>query len=314
VADSCVALAIILTLGVLVEWRRRRRRAWQYSLADVLGVMLTTCVGLSWWMWHERQHEAEQAFVRSQGLELQWFNNSGVEYRGPAWLRRAVGQDNLPQFNRIIAAELREDQLELLRQFGEQLPVLEILHVRFTPEEDELAQVARLRRLKDLDVGGNVTDEGLRHIGRMTNLRLLSFNASLVTDSGLEQLKPLRKLEYLYPSNGSTISADGLRHLASLPRLKFISLWAYEIDDRDLEAIAGMSNLTGIDMLYGSINCKNLEPLTRLANLDHIRLVGVDLATRDLSALLRCKAPESVEWDGTIYFGRNEIIEFVLGN
>ncbi len=306
VADIGVAIFVVLALTILLEWRRRRRRAWQFNLADLLGVMLITCVGLGWWMWHLRQHEAEQAFVRFMTVDA-----NGVEYRGPAWLRRAFGQDNLTQFNRIISVQLSDDHRELLPQLGERVPALEILDVRFTPEEAELAQIARLRQLEHLDVSGKVTDAGLRQIGRMANLRVLSFDASLVTDAGLEQLKPLRKLEMLYPSYGWKISPDGFRHLASLPRLKFISLWGYELDDRDLEAIAGIANLTGIH-LHGSITSKNLEPLTRLAHLDHLRFVGVNVATRDLSALVRCKSLESVEWDGIIYFGRNEIVQFVL--
>jgi hypothetical protein len=307
VADIGVAVAIILTLAILLEWRRRRRRSiWRFNLADVLGVMLITCMGLGWWMWHLRQHEAEQAFV--QFLTL---HHNGVEYRGPAGLRRAVGQDNLTQFNRIVGVELSEDERELLSQFSERLPALEILDVRFAPEEEEFAQIARLRRLNHLSIAGDVTDAGLRQIGRMTNLRVLSFDARLVTDSGLEQLKPLRKLEMLYPSFGWQISPDGFRHLAGLPRLNFLSLWGYELDERDLEAIARIASLTGIH-LQGSITSKNLEPFTRLAHLDHLRFVGVNVATRDLSALVRCKALESVEWDGVVYFGRDAIIEFVL--
>jgi hypothetical protein len=308
IADIGVAVAVLLTLTMLLEWRRRRRRVWQFNLADVLGVMLITCVGLSWWMWHKRQHEAEQTFAPHVSL----FHN-GVEYRGPAWLRRAAGQDNLPQFHRIVGVELSEDQRELLPQFVKRLPALEILDVRFTPKEEELAHVAQLRRLNHLSIDGKVTDEGLGHIGRMADLKLLSFNASLVTDAGLEHLKRLRKLEYLYPSHGRMISPDGFRHLANLTRLKFISLWGYELDDGDLESIAGMANLTGIHV-QGSITSKNLEPLTGLRHLDHLRFVGVNLATRDLSALVRCQELESVEWDGTIYFGRDAIIEFVMGN
>ena len=306
-ADIGVAVAGILAMAFFLEWRRRRRRAWQFSLADLLGAMLIVCGGLGWWMWHVRQHQAEQAFVQFLTLDA-----NAVVYRGPAWLRRAVGQDNLPQFNRIISVELSDDHREQLPKLAERLPALERLDVRYPLEDEDFAHVARLRRLSHLTIDGKVTDAGLRHIGRMTSLSLLSFNASLVTDAGLEQLRPLRKLEYFYPSFGRMISPDGFHHLASLPRLKFISLWGYELDDRDLEAIAGMANLTGIHV-QGSITSKNLDPLTRLAHLDHLRFVDVNLATRDLSALMRCKSLESVEWDGMVYFGRQQIIDFVLG-
>jgi hypothetical protein len=43
-------------------------------------------------------------------------------------------------------------------------------------------------------------------------------------------------------------------------------------------------------------------------------LDGVNLATRDLSALVPSKELESVVWDGTYYFGRERINAFVLGN
>jgi len=76
-------------------------------------------------------------------------------------------------------------------------------------------------RERGVDFSGTaVTDAGLEHLKRLSQLRLLWLSNTAVTDAGLEHLTGLNQLEELY-LDGTQVSAEGVKNLQhALPNCK----------------------------------------------------------------------------------------------
>lgn len=84
--------------------------------------------------------------------------------------------------------------------------------------------------------GSAVTDEGLRHVGRLTRLTELHLENTGVTDAGLAHLSGLKHLEYLN-LYGTNVSDAGVEHLKTLPNLRKLYLWKTKVTSAGAEAI-----------------------------------------------------------------------------
>ena len=60
--DALVALAILFIVAAALQWRRRRRRIWQFSLAELLGLTLLFVLAQGVYMMRhvEPEDEAEE--------------------------------------------------------------------------------------------------------------------------------------------------------------------------------------------------------------------------------------------------------------
>ena len=89
-----------------------------------------------------------------------------------------------------------------------------------------LANVSELINLKVLVIvageGGNITDDGLEHLKKLTKLELLNLMATSVTDEGLDHIKQMKNLKTLWLS-ATAMTADGAAELQqALPKLRIM--------------------------------------------------------------------------------------------
>ena len=68
-----------------------------------------------------------------------------------------------------------------------------------------------------------ISDEGLKHLGGLTNLLHLSLENTQISDEGLKHLGGLTNLGGLY-LHGTQISDEGLKHLSGLTNLTELRL------------------------------------------------------------------------------------------
>ncbi len=95
-----------------------------------------------------------------------------------------------------------------------------------------------------------------------------------VTDTDLEELKKLPKLENLNLSNTRVTSA-GLVHLAELKNLKWLSLWNTQVDDDGLQHLARLTKLQSLLLDGTKVTDSGLKHLEGLKELDEwLGLVG----------------------------------------
>jgi len=93
---------------------------------------------------------------------------------------------------------------------------------RFT--DQDLASLAKLKRLRDLTLNGDFTDEGMAHLGHLPELTIFttSWREARITDRGLAELSKCRKLWYLHISGDFT--DKGLAALGDMPELTLVSI------------------------------------------------------------------------------------------
>jgi len=115
--------------------------------------------------------------------------------------------------------------------------------------DDDLAQLAGLKSLQYLNAERNeFSDAGLKHIGKLTNLRLLALShCPNITSAGMKHLGELKNLENL-DLDGTAIGDEGLRHLSKLKNLRGLALSNTKVTDAGLAHLADMVNLEGLSL------------------------------------------------------------------
>jgi hypothetical protein len=278
-ANLAIAFAVLLVIALWLRRQLRRSRTWQFSVRAVsIVVALIACA--SGWLTRE-VHLWQRERLALEALP-QW--SIREKYCGPQWLRRFHSRETMTVFHHVVSAStpglrrtedglvgLRDSDLQSFTALLPSLPWLRAVDVTdFIPAtydefdqwttierldlpsifatDDVLRRVARMPRLKWLDLYGNedfthsglaelarskslevlildstkVTDRGIAALARLPHLRDLSLNGTAVTDNSIESFCQMRSLERL-SAYETQISDSGARRLIELPRLK--ELW-----------------------------------------------------------------------------------------
>lgn len=111
-----------------------------------------------------------------------------------------------------------------------------------------LARIARLDHVTALSLGGSrqLTDDGLRHLAKMPQLRnldLSEYPGGKLTDRGLEVLRHLPNLESFEMTWQRGITDAGAANLRFCDRLESVNLMGSSTGDGAIEALQGKPNL-----------------------------------------------------------------------
>ena len=103
--------------------------------------------------------------------------------------------------------------------------------------EDDLRHIAKLKNLRELHAGGDsITDASLVHLKNLNRLVSLSLASNKVSNAGLSNLEGLSRLETLALS-GTQVGNAGFRHLAGLSHLESLDLSGTQVDNAGLPAL-----------------------------------------------------------------------------
>jgi hypothetical protein len=118
------------------------------------------------------------------------------------------------------------------------------LHASGQMTDALLERVSRLDHITALDLEGSksLTDDGLRHLGRLPWLRHLNLTGCGITDRGLEVLRRLPALETLVLT-WTQITDAGAGHLAACENLRNVDLSGTPSGDGAIRALAGKGKL-----------------------------------------------------------------------
>lgn len=137
-----------------------------------------------------------------------------------------------------------------------------------------LAPLANLTNLEVLDLNwtDDITFEDFDALGNLMNLKELHLNLSGITDEDLAFLSKLKNLEVLdLGSNSATLKGNDLSFLSELTSLRVLSLcdigndFYNEITTLNLQPLTRLTNLECL--LLGSTKSPNLSPLVKMTNL-----------------------------------------------
>ena len=171
------------------------------------------------------------------------------------------------------------------------------------------AGLAHLRSLKTLtaltlgvyDEGCEVTDDGMKHVGEMTQLEWLQLNGTPVSDEGLAHLSKLTRLKSL-DIEGTNVSNEGLRHFA--PFTSLIRCRIYDLDDGDLRdhGAAHLAKVPSLERItaHFRLTDEGVANIATMPNLQSLSLNGdgqriSDAAIEAVSKMKRLKDLDLIE-------------------
>jgi hypothetical protein len=162
------------------------------------------------------QRRAVAAILRAGG-------RVGYDHKGrpwaPDWLRKRLGDEFFQEVTSVQCLDRSRVTDHDLAQL-ESLDRLEELSIAGAPITDSglkhISKLTALRILSLWDTRG-VTDAGLVHLAALTKLQTLNLYRCGITDAGLVHLRRMTDLETLYLSN-TKVNGPGLSHLGGCPR------------------------------------------------------------------------------------------------
>jgi hypothetical protein len=258
------------------------RRRLRISLRTTMLVIVVVAIWLSWNVNRAReQHEAVAAVQNHGGwvhYDYEFVNGkltSGQNPWAPRWLRRLLGDEF---FRHVSQVSLVYDQ-----STGKRFDNANVL-----PCDDVLARICRLPGLKSLLLKETqATDEGLRHIGKITGLEeLYIWDAKSVTDAGVSHLASLKNLKNIH-INRSKLTDEGLALLSSLPKIETLSLQENHFTDAGLARLAGRERLKNlyIGLGDGHITDSGIAHLIQFTSLEVLDLQKSQVTARGLEQL-----------------------------
>ncbi len=195
--------------------------------------------------------------------------------------------ENLEELRLPFSSPIDDANLERLCEL-EKLRVLEICSSDLTVEG--LAHLLSLPRLRELRIGGGLTDAGMQVIGKSKSLRVLDVSRSAVSDKGLSGLEKIEAFEGLDLSSTSItdkglallskstllkrlnlsktpVTQVGLAHLRNLKKLRILDLQSTGACDENMPWIGSLSQLEILDLRETKVTNEGLRHLEGLRNL-----------------------------------------------
>ena len=268
------------------------RRWCQFSLRTLLLVTLVIAVWLGRHCYNARRQEDSVAAVMGFGgwvcYDYQLTDGKfdpKAESWVPASLRSELGVDffhSVVEVNLVYSRETGHRTETAQRRTDEALshlegfPHLERLFLCQTQVTDEgLKHVGRLRRLEILYMwdARRVSDAGIAHLENLKNLREVHCSKSRIGDESLRVLGRLPRLEKL-SLQGNKFTDEGLAHLEGLSQLRqlYVGLGKTEITDAGLAHLANLTNLEVLGLQRTDVTSDGLKHLEGLENLARICL------------------------------------------
>jgi Leucine-rich repeat (LRR) protein len=229
-----------------------------------------------------------------KGLRWLQLRDVGVTDRGLEWLSElkqleilrlpytnvsAEGVGRLVELPRLreLSLQGKLQDLDLTDAFVDALARLQRLQtlslIGTNLTDQGLKRLAGMTQLRELSFAGHVTDTGLKALAAFQQLRTLDLADSGISDAGLKELGALRQLEVLR-LNRTKVTGSGFRSLASLPALRELRLGGCALTDAGLKELAGVTQLQSLGLANTRITDAGMKHLAALTELQALILGG----------------------------------------
>ncbi len=184
------------------------------------------------------------------------FDTSGSHY--PGWKRIGEAQGE------VVIPETSDIRLNVSATGAKELSGLDSL------PPDAIDAI----RLKDTQL----TDDGLKHVGRLTGLKFLDLQRTRITDAGIKHLANLKELRQVdldgvdVAREGFGIADEGLSVLSKLPKLWRLTLTRTNVTDIGIINLRNMKSLRSLSLGGTKVTDRSLIVLRRLPRLDTLSL------------------------------------------
>lgn len=168
-------------------------------------------------------------------------------------------------------------------------------------DDECLKAVSEMKSLESFSVTETeITDNGMKHLRGLTNLRVLVLYGNKLTGAGTVHLSSLTQLQHLELGH-TKVDDEGLKHLANLKHLEYLSLDGAPVTDRGLEYLENLTELRTLHLGYGPrITDAGLDRLMKLKKLEWLELAETDVTEKgrerlkQFLPLLRYVGPERI--------------------
>jgi thiol-disulfide isomerase/thioredoxin len=165
--------------------------------------------------------------------------------------------------------------------------------------DDDLRLVSYLADLRALHLHRTgVSDAGVEHLSGLKHLTTLTIGDTRITNAGLKALTALEQLE-LIGLHGTRVNDEGLIHLKAFPRLKSLFLSKSAVTDEGLRTVKGLADLELLWLAESRITDAGVAELHSLSKLKSLSLEGTGITDEGLSHLSGLKELVYLDVRGT---------------
>lgn len=145
-------------------------------------------------------------------------------------------------------------------------------------------------------VAQEITDGGLKELGKFQNLRSLDVFGKGVTDAGAGEIAKLKGLEQLGLSC-TKVTADGLKGLAKSRPVTRLSLSQMDVTEEMLQEVAEFKRLTRFDLSFNKsrVTAAGMGHIAKLEKLEKLGLFNVDVSDAGARELGRSKSLKDID-------------------
>lgn len=169
--------------------------------------------------------------------------------------------------------------------FLSKIPQLRSLNMEGTFINDaSLPLIAKLSWLDRLDIGRtNVTDTGIKSLqnSKITRLDLTSLK---ITDESMKVISGMENMRELYLWN-TKITSKGVETIQTLKKLKVFALAGSKIDNESLIYINKMPELKSLNISWTNINDEGLKNLAGNKSIEILSLSGTKITKNGITRL-----------------------------
>lgn len=153
------------------------------------------------------------------------------------------------------------------------------------PITDEcLKPLGKLKNLKHLIVVGTFSDAGLKHLSGLKQLTRLVLHSDQMTGSGLNSFAEAPELRE-FGFSGSPAGKATLKQLDQLPALAVLNLSTPSVNDAVLQTMPDLPQLEALSLKNSNITDKGLDALVKVKNLNELVLYSTEITNAGLTRL-----------------------------
>ncbi|WP_417382770.1 leucine-rich repeat domain-containing protein [Gimesia sp.] len=153
------------------------------------------------------------------------------------------------------------------------------------PITDEcLKPLGKLKNLKHLIVVGTFSDAGLKHLSGLKQLTRLVLHSDQMTGSGLNSFAEAPELRE-FGFSGSPAGDTTLKQLDQLPGLVVLNLSTPSVNDAVLQTMPDLPQLEALSLKNSNITDKGLDALVHVKNLSELDLPFTEITNDGLIRL-----------------------------
>ena len=266
--------------------KKQRKNLARLNLRTVFATLALLSIFLGIWTSRSiTQRNAVEA-IKDLGGEVLYSNEDSG--RLPETIASWLGQDFVFSVYSVNLqdTDITDKDLRLLTD----IPSIEGLYLSGTNVVgtgfDKLLQ---LKNLKSIGFGAKITNESLRHVGKLRSLTHLSFgHAKQIDDDGLLYLSDLTNLERVNLWH-TGMSNEGLETISALPRIRAIIAGGTKITDSGTRCLRKNQTLEVLVLQNTIIGDETLKNLSKISTLKELVVTGTNITDDGLASLNDCQ-------------------------